>query len=99
MSDLSIVLDAARKWAAHKEAGGYADEAETIIEATQNLERDTSIDVYLTGDEDGPDLFGVIYDEEDGALEAARENEVHAWRVPAQLYGDRAVRLESDSDE
>jgi hypothetical protein len=60
---------------------------------------DTSITVYLIGDEDAPNLFGIIYDEEDEAMEVARENDGIAWRVPAQLYGDQAVRLESDSDE
>lgn len=57
------------------------------------------IHLYLTGDEDGPDIFGVIYDEEDDAMEAGRENEVTVWRVPFIPQLDLAVKVESDSDE
>lgn len=110
MTDLSIVLEAARKWrdeidnyiepdASEEEKQGYADESDSISEAIANLEKDTSINVYFTGDEDGPDLFGVAYDTEDEALESAHENEVHAWRVPVQPLLEKAVRLDGDHDE
>lgn len=62
-------------------------------------QKDTSINVYFTGDEDGPDLFGVVYDTEDEALEVAHENEVHAWRVPVQPLLEKAVRLDGDDDD
>ena len=58
-----------------------------------NAPKDTSIDIYLTGDADGPDLFGVIYDDEDGVMETAREGEEYAWRVPVQPYPERAERI------
>jgi hypothetical protein len=54
--------------------------------------------LYLTGDEDGPDIFGVVYDEEDDAMEAGRENDVEVWRVPFIPQLDLAVRIESDAD-
>lgn len=57
------------------------------------------VTVYLTGDDEGPDLFGVVYDDQDGAMESARENGVRAWSITALLRPATAVRLESDSEE
>jgi hypothetical protein len=57
------------------------------------------ITVYLSGDNDGPDLFGVVYDNVDDAMESARENSSTAWSIKAMLYPASAVRLESDSEE
>lgn len=54
--------------------------------------------LYLTGDEDGPDIFGVIYDEEDDALESGRENDRTVWRVPFIPQLDLAVKCESDGE-
>ena len=62
-------------------------------------EPDTSIDIYLTGDSDGPDMFGVIYDDEDGVLETAKENDECAWRVPVQPLLDRAVLIHEHKEE
>lgn len=72
--------------------------ADTVEDREPDPTPDTSINVYFTGDEDGPDLFGVVYDDEDGVLEAAHENEVHGWRVPVQPLLDRATRLDGDHD-
>lgn len=110
MTDLSVVLDAARKWRDElegdiipacdpEEQAGYQTEADAITEALEALERDTSINVYFTGDEDGPDLFGVVYDDEDSVLESAHENLLHGWRVPVRPLLDRAVRLDGDHDD
>lgn len=125
MSDLDIVLDAARKWAdelteyiepdavkrgADTEAEGYGSEADKITDAIARLEKEgveaptpnTSIDIYLTGSKDGPDMFGVIYDDEDGVKETAQENEECAWRVPAQPDLGKAelvYEYQEDGDE
>lgn len=64
-----------------------------------NAPKDTSIDIYLTGDKDGPDMFGVIYDDEDGVLETARENDECAWRVPVQPNLDGAALIHEYKDE
>ncbi|QOP66211.1 hypothetical protein SEA_DANIELLEIGNACE_71 [Arthrobacter phage DanielleIgnace] len=56
------------------------------------------ITVYLTGDEDGPDLLGLVYDLQDDAMESARENDRTAWQVKALLLPGTAIKLESDSD-
>ena len=106
---LDIVIEAAGKWrdelhnyvipdADQAGAADYTKEADAISAAIDTLGKDTSINVYFTGDEDGPDLFGVVYDDEDGVLEAAHENEVHGWRVPVTPLLERAVRLDGDHD-
>jgi hypothetical protein len=121
MSDLTVVLEAAQKWAdelsnyiindAEKRgddeaATAYSAELDTVHAAitalTEGVEAptpDTSIDIYLTGDKDGPDMFGVIYDDEDGVLEAARENEECAWRVPVQPNLDKAELVYEHKEE
>jgi hypothetical protein len=57
------------------------------------------VTVYLSGDNDGPDLLGLVYDSADDALESARENDSTAWSVKAMLYPASAVRLESDGED
>ena len=107
---LEIVIGAANKWideleteiipGSHEnEVDGYQAEVDKVRAAVEELERDTSINVYFTGDEDGPNLFGVVYDDEDGVLEAAHENELHGWRVPVQPLLAKAVRLDGDHDD
>lgn len=58
----------------------------------------TQTTVFLTGDEDGPDLHGLVYDLQDDAMESARENDRTAWQVKALLLPGTAIKLESDSD-
>lgn len=55
--------------------------------------------LYVTGDDEGPDIFGLIYDDEDEAMLAGRENDVHVWKVPFTPDIDAAVRVESDAEE
>lgn len=57
------------------------------------------IHLYMTGDEDGPDIFAVIYDDEDEALEVAHENEVRVWRVPVIPQLDQAVDVTPDEED
>lgn len=95
MSDaMAIVLDAAGKWrdelteyimpdadnsGAEEDAKGYEAEAEAISDALAGLE---PLDVYFTGDLEGPDKFGLIYDTEEAALECVQENGGQVWKVP-----------------
>lgn len=87
---MATVLDAARKWrdelhdyiipdATDEDAAGYTAQADAISAALDELQ---PIHAYFTGDEDGPDHFGLVYDDEDEAMESARENEAFVWRVP-----------------
>jgi hypothetical protein len=88
---MATVLDAARKWRdelhdyiipgadGEGEATAYTAQADAISAALDALQ---PIHAYFTGDEDGPDHFGIIYDDEDEAMEAAFENGQHVWRVP-----------------
>jgi hypothetical protein len=103
MSDaLSTVFDAARKWrdelteyiepdavkrGADEDAEGYESEADQISAALEQLQ---PITVYFTGDTDGPDRFGTVYDTEDEALEVARENCLAVYRVSVVPDWDNA---------
>lgn len=57
------------------------------------------ITVYFTGDKDGPDHFGIVYDTEDEAMEVARENSEQAWRVSVIPDWDNAVHLPFEDEE
>jgi hypothetical protein len=50
MSNLDIVIEAARKWAAHKEAGGYGDDSDTITTAIEAL-KDEGVGTPTPSDE------------------------------------------------
>ena len=55
--------------------------------------------LYVTGDEEGPDIFGLIYDNEDDAAECARDNDLEVWRVPFTPHLDGAVHLQMGEDD
>jgi hypothetical protein len=108
---LTTVFDAARKWAdelttyiepdavkrgADEDAEGYESEADQISAALEELQ---PITVYFTGDEEGPDRFGIVYDTEDEALECAFENDLVIWRVPVIPNWDGSERVGPDVDE
>jgi hypothetical protein len=60
------------------------------------------ITVYFTGDEDGPDRFGTVYDTEDEALEVAHENCLAVWKVDVVPDWDGAECIhdaEAEEDE
>jgi hypothetical protein len=56
--------------------------------------------LYVTGDEDGPDIFGLIYDDEDDAVECARDNDLSVWRVPftPDLANAEYIEVGEDDD-
>lgn len=108
---LSTVLDAARKWrdelteyiepdavkrGADDDAKGYEAEADKISDALEELQ---PITVYFTGDEEGPDRFGLVYDTEDEALESADENDLRVWRVPVVPDWASAEQIGEHEDE
>lgn len=78
----------------------YRNPLQEILSAVPGPRAGEPIHLYLTGDEDGPNIFGAIYDEEDEALECGRENDLSVWRVPfiPQLDGAVLLPLEGDSD-
>jgi hypothetical protein len=48
--------------------------------------------VYLPGDADGPDLLGIVYEDEDPAIECASENDGAVWKIKALLIPDTAEK-------
>lgn len=62
---------------------------------------DQIMHLYFLGDEEGPDAFGLIYDDEDEAKECAVENELTVWRVPVTPHLSQAERIygEEEDDE
>lgn len=91
---VQLVIDAAGKWRDElteyiepdavkrgddEDAAGYESEADQLDAAINALQ---VMHVYFTGDEEGPERFGTVYDTEDEALEVAHENDRHVWRVP-----------------
>lgn len=112
MSDLTVVIAAARKWrdeiqdyiepdAGEEEKPGYADEADAISAAADTLEHlaRTGVNMYVVGNADGPpDRFGLIYHDEDEAMECGRENDLTVWKMPVLPLWDAAVMVESDAD-
>jgi hypothetical protein len=59
------------------------------------------IHVYFTGDSEGPNVFGVVYDDEDEARECARENDLEVWRVPVvpNLAAAERIPFEDEEDD
>lgn len=55
--------------------------------------------VYLPGDTEGPDLFGVLYADEDPAMENAMENDGVAWKIKALLIPQSAVKVWEKEEE
>jgi len=55
--------------------------------------------LYVTGDDGGPDIFGLIYDNEDDAMECATDNGLEVWRVPFTPDLDAAVLLIREEEE
>lgn len=104
---LATVAEAAGKWrdelhdyvipgSTAEETKGYTEQADKISAALDQLQ---PITVYFTGDEEGPDRFGMVYDTEDEALEVASENLLHVWRVPVIPDWAAAEHIESADDD
>lgn len=112
MSDpVQVVIDAAGKWrdeltdyiepdaakrGADAEAEGYESEADQIDTAINALQ---VMHVYFTGDEEGPNRFGTVYDTEDEALECAFENDLVIWRVPVIPNWVKSERVGPDVED
>lgn len=113
MSDpISTVFDAARNWRDElteyiepdavkrgddEDAEGYESEADAISAALDSLQ---PITVYFTGDSEGPDRFGTVYDTEDEALEVAHENCLAVWRVQVIPNWETAENIhDADKDD
>jgi hypothetical protein len=80
--------------------------ADAVVRYLENVEEgrdpdptpDTSVTVYITGDEDGPDMYGLIYDLEDDARECVRENGGEVWRMPVLPLLDRAELMHDEEE-
>lgn len=114
MSDaMKTVFDAARNWrdeltehiipglakssiGGAEEMEGCESEAEEISAALDQLQ---PITIYFTGDNESPDRFGLAYDNEDDALESARENELQVWSVPVVPNWDAAENVTPGDDD
>lgn len=77
----------------------YRNPFQEILSAVP-AERDGAEPIYLyvCGDDEGPNIFGLIYDEEDAAIECARDNDLDVWRVPftPDLANAEHVKIEEE---
>lgn len=75
----------------------YRNPLQEILSAVPAPITEQPITVYFTGDEEGPDRFGLVYDTEDEAFEAAHENELEVWRVNVVPDWEHATHLVPDT--